>query len=208
VHARYIEFAKRTLPRQLDLEGMRVVVDCANGAAYKVAPETLWELGAEVIPLGVEPIGFKHQPRGGLDLPGRADPQGARAACGRGIRPRRRRRPGAHRGREGPSVDGDQLMAGGRPLLAPRTAGLTQPGIVATVMSNLGLERYLERPRPHLVRTAGGRSRYVLDHMREHGYEERVQESKCGGAHRSSLVNSAERCWRGREKRRRCRRGD
>src|SRR3712207_345216 len=58
VHARYIEFAKRTLPRQLDLEGMRVVVDCANGAAYKVAPETLWELGAEVIAMGVDPDGF------------------------------------------------------------------------------------------------------------------------------------------------------
>src|SRR5919112_6236730 len=58
VHARYIEFAKRTLPRQLDLEGMRVVVDCANGAAYKVAPETLWELGAEVMSIGVDPNGF------------------------------------------------------------------------------------------------------------------------------------------------------
>src|SRR3712207_4230868 len=58
VHARYIEFAKRTLPRRLDLEGMRVVVDCANGAAYKVAPEALWELGAEVIAMGVEPDGF------------------------------------------------------------------------------------------------------------------------------------------------------
>jgi phosphoglucosamine mutase len=58
VHARYIEFAKRTLPRQIDLEGMRVVVDCANGAAYKVAPETLWELGAEVVSIGVEPNGF------------------------------------------------------------------------------------------------------------------------------------------------------
>src|ERR1700712_5379564 len=58
VHARYIEFAKRTLPRALDLEGMRVVVDCANGAAYKVAPETLWELGAEPPPIGVEPDGF------------------------------------------------------------------------------------------------------------------------------------------------------
>ncbi|HYF56175.1 MAG TPA: phosphoglucosamine mutase, partial [Salinarimonas sp.] len=58
VHARYIEFAKRTLPRRVDLADMRVVVDCANGAAYKVAPETLWELGAEVIAIGVEPDGF------------------------------------------------------------------------------------------------------------------------------------------------------
>ncbi|MBV9222294.1 MAG: phosphoglucosamine mutase, partial [Methylobacteriaceae bacterium] len=58
VHARYIEFAKRTLPRQLSLDGLRIVVDCANGAAYKVAPEALWELGAEVFPIGVEPDGF------------------------------------------------------------------------------------------------------------------------------------------------------
>ncbi|MBJ6889274.1 hypothetical protein JG637_19765, partial [Vibrio cholerae] len=55
VHARYIEFAKRTLPRHVTLDGLRVVVDCANGAAYRVAPETLWELGAEVISIGVEP---------------------------------------------------------------------------------------------------------------------------------------------------------
>jgi phosphoglucosamine mutase len=58
VHDRYIEFAKRTLPRNLSLDGLRVVVDCANGAAYKVAPEALWELGAEVIAVGVEPDGF------------------------------------------------------------------------------------------------------------------------------------------------------
>ncbi len=58
VHARYIEFAKRTLPRALTLDGLRVVVDCANGAAYRVAPETLWELGAEVIAIGTEPDGF------------------------------------------------------------------------------------------------------------------------------------------------------
>jgi phosphoglucosamine mutase len=58
VHARYIEFAKRTLPRHLDLNGLRIAIDCANGAAYKVAPEALWELGAEVVTMGVEPDGF------------------------------------------------------------------------------------------------------------------------------------------------------
>ena len=58
MHDRYIEFAKRTLPRDLSLDGLRVVVDCANGAAYRVAPEALWELGAEVIAIGVEPDGF------------------------------------------------------------------------------------------------------------------------------------------------------
>src|SRR5258708_33879494 len=58
VPERYIEFAKRTLPRNLSLEGLRVVIDCANGAAYRVAPDALWELGAEVVPIGVEPDGF------------------------------------------------------------------------------------------------------------------------------------------------------
>ncbi len=60
VHARYIEFAKRTLPRKMSLDGMRIVMDCANGAAYKVAPEALWELGADVVPIGNEPNGYKH----------------------------------------------------------------------------------------------------------------------------------------------------
>jgi phosphoglucosamine mutase len=78
---RYIEFAKRTLPRALDLEGLRIVVDCANGAAYKVAPEALWELGADVIAIGVEPDGFQHQQGMRLDLAGSAGQEGARTAC-------------------------------------------------------------------------------------------------------------------------------
>ena len=78
VHARYIEFAKRTLPRGLTLDGMRVVVDCANGAAYKVAPEALWELGAEVIAIGVEPDGFNINRNVGSTAPAGAGRQGAR----------------------------------------------------------------------------------------------------------------------------------
>src|SRR4249920_3198179 len=70
VHARYIEFAKRTLPRQINLDGLRIVVDCANGAAYKVAPEALWELGAEVVSIGVEPDGFNINRDVGSTAPG------------------------------------------------------------------------------------------------------------------------------------------
>src|SRR5215204_2524877 len=168
VHARYIEFAKRTLPRQLDLEGMRVVVDCANGAAYKVAPETLWELGAEVIAIGVEPDGFNINRDVGSTAPAAltAKVRELRADIGIALDG------DADRvlivDEKGQSVDGDQLMA----VVARswRDDGrLSQPGIVATVMSNLGLERYLDSLGLGLVRTSVG-DRYVLEHMREHGY--------------------------------------
>jgi phosphoglucosamine mutase len=168
VHARYIEFAKRTLPRQLDLEGLRVVVDCANGAAYKVAPETLWELGAEVIAIGVEPDGFNINRDVGSTAP---------EALVRKVRELRADIGIALDGdadrvliidEKGQVVDGDQLMA----VVAKswREDGrLSQPGVVATIMSNLGLERYLGGLGLNLVRTAVG-DRYVLEHMREHGY--------------------------------------
>jgi phosphoglucosamine mutase len=168
VHARYIEFAKRTLPRQIDLEGMRVVVDCANGGGYKVAPETLWELGAEVISIGVEPDGFYINREVGSTAP---------EALIRKVRELRADIGIALDGdadrvlivdEKGHLVDGDQLMA----VVARswRDDGLlSKPGIVATVMSNLGLERYLAGLGLGLVRTAVG-DRYVLEHMREHGY--------------------------------------
>ncbi|MBV9077490.1 MAG: phosphoglucosamine mutase [Methylobacteriaceae bacterium] len=168
VHARYIEFAKRTLPRRLDLDGLRVVVDCANGAAYKVAPETLWELGAEVIAIGVEPDGFNINRDVGSTAP---------AALVAKVRERRADLGIALDGdadrvlivdERGQVVDGDQLMA----VVARswRDDGrLAQPGIVATIMSNLGLERYLGGLGLGLVRTAVG-DRYVLEHMREHGF--------------------------------------
>jgi phosphoglucosamine mutase len=168
VHARYIEFAKRTLPRQLDLEGMRVVVDCANGAAYKVAPETLWELGAEVIAIGVEPDGFNINRDVGSTAP---------EALIRKVRELRADIGIALDGdadrvlvidEKGQMVDGDQLM--GVVARSWREDGrLKQPGVVATIMSNLGLERYLGGLGLQLVRTAVG-DRYVLEHMREHGY--------------------------------------
>jgi phosphoglucosamine mutase len=168
VHARYIEFAKRTLPRQLDLEGMRVVIDCANGAAYKVAPETLWELGAEVFPMGVDPDGFNINREVGSTAP---------EALVRKVRELRADIGIALDGdadrvlvvdEKGHLVDGDQLM--GVVARSWQDDGrLSQPGVVATVMSNLGLERYLGGLGLGLVRTAVG-DRYVLEHMREHGY--------------------------------------
>jgi len=168
VHDRYIEFAKRTLPRNLSLEGLRVVIDCAQGAGYRVAPAALWELGADVIAIGVEPDGFNIN----LDC-GSTAPE---ALC-RKVREMRADIGIALDGdgdrvviadEQGHLIDGDQLLA----VIAEswRDDGLlTKPGIVATVMSNLGLERHLQSLQLSLVRTPVG-DRYVLEHMREHGY--------------------------------------
>jgi phosphoglucosamine mutase len=167
-HARYTEFAKRTLPRQVSLDGMRVVIDCANGAAYKVAPETLWELGAEVISIGVDPDGFNINREVGSTAP---------EALVRKVRELRADVGIALDGdadrvlivdEKGHMVDGDQLMA-----VVARSwmedGRLARAGIVATIMSNLGLERFLQEMGLSLARTAVG-DRYVLEHMREHGY--------------------------------------
>jgi len=165
---RYVEFAKRTLPKTLDLSGLRIVIDSANGAAYKVAPEALWELGAEVISIGDEPDGLNinrdvgstsldtlrkkvHEVRAdiGIALDGDADRVILIDECGE-------------------IVDGDQLMA----VVAASWAEegkLSKPGIVATIMSNLGLERYLGSLGLSLARTKVG-DRYVVEHMRQHGY--------------------------------------
>ena len=168
VHDRYIEFAKRTLPRNLSLEGLRVVIDCAQGAGYRVAPAALWELGADVIAIGVEPDGFNINRECGSTAPD--------ALC-RKVREMRADIGIALDGdgdrvviadEQGHLIDGDQLLA----VIAEswRDDGLlTKPGIVATVMSNLGLERHLQSLQLSLVRTPVG-DRYVLEHMREHGY--------------------------------------
>jgi phosphoglucosamine mutase len=165
---RYIEFAKLTLPRNLSLEGIRIVVDCANGAAYKVAPEALWELGAEVFSIGVEPDGFNINRAVGSTAP---------EALAKKVREMRADIGIALDGdadrvliadETGKIIDGDQVMA----VIAEswKTDGrLAKPGIVATLMSNLGLERYLESIDLSLARTKVG-DRYVLEHMREHGY--------------------------------------
>lgn len=168
VHARYIEFAKRTLPRALSLEGMRVVVDSANGAAYKVAPEALWELGAEVFTIGDDPDGFNINREVGSTAPD---------ALIRKVREMRADIGVALDGdadrvlivdERGHVIDGDQLMA----VVAgswKEDGRLSKPGLVATVMSNLGLERHLRSIGLDLVRTAVG-DRYVLEQMRRLGY--------------------------------------
>jgi phosphoglucosamine mutase len=168
VHDRYIEFAKRTLPRSLDLTGMRIVVDCANGAAYKVAPEALWELGADVVAIGVEPDGFNiNKDCGSTDIAAlTAKVREVRADIGIALDG------DADRilviDERGQLVDGDQLLA----VIAESwkdDGRLAKPGIVATVMSNLGLERHLADAGLELVRTQVG-DRYVLEAMRAGGY--------------------------------------
>src|ERR1700749_772522 len=168
VHDRYIEFAKRTLPKNLSLDGLRVVVDSANGAAYRVAPAALWELGAEVISIGAEPDGFNINKDCGSTEP---------AALAAKVREMRADIGIALDGdadrvvivdERGRVVDGDQLLAviagswkdDGRP---------GRPGAGATVMSNLGLENFWRALGLSMVRTPVG-DRYVLEHMREHGY--------------------------------------
>jgi phosphoglucosamine mutase len=168
VHDRYIEFAKRTLPRTLSLDGIRVVVDCANGAAYRVVPEALWELGADVVPIGVEPDGFNINRDCGSTEPAAlcAKVKEMRADIGIALDGDADRVIIAdERGR---LVDGDQLLA----VIAAsfkEDGRLAKAGVVATVMSNLGLERYLAGIGLSLARTPVG-DRYVLEHMREHGY--------------------------------------
>jgi phosphoglucosamine mutase len=164
---RYIEFVKSSFPKGLRLEGLKIVIDCAHGAAYKVAPTVLWELGAEVIPLGVAPDGFNinhdcgststaamrhavtaHGADLGLALDGDAD----RLLIA---------------DERGELLDGDQLLG----LIAERwqsTGRLKGGAVVATVMSNLGLERYLKKSSLELVRTTVG-DRYVVEEMRRRG---------------------------------------
>ncbi|MBL9062895.1 phosphoglucosamine mutase [Tabrizicola sp.] len=165
---RYQEFVKTSFPNGLRLDGLKVVIDCANGAAYRCAPEVLWELGAEVIPVGVAPNGTNINDRCGSTHTETA----AEAVVAHG----------AHVGisldgdadrimildETGRVADGDQIMA----LLAARWAEdgrLAGGALVATVMSNLGLERFLEGRGLRLERTAVG-DRYVVERMREGGF--------------------------------------
>jgi len=165
---RYIEFAKRTLPRNIRLNDLRIVVDCANGAGYKVAPDALWELGAEVIKIGVDPNGRNINHKCGSTSP--------EALCDK-VREMRADIGIALDGdadrvvivdEKGCLVDGDQIMA----VIAEswhRRGKLSAGGVVATVMSNLGLERYLKSIGLGMVRTPVG-DRYVVEYMRKHGY--------------------------------------
>jgi phosphoglucosamine mutase len=166
--ARYVEIVKATFPRHLSLAGLRVVIDCANGAAYKVAPTALYELGAEVISVGVGPNGFNINEECGSTHP---------QAMTRAVREYRADIGIALDGdadrlvicdEKGQVVDGDQIMA----LVADawaRSGQLKGGGVVATVMSNLGLERFLQGRGLSLERVKVG-DRYVSERMREGGF--------------------------------------
>src|ERR1700689_155998 len=159
---RYIEYAKRTLSRDVSLDGLRIVVDCANGAAYKVAPEALWELGAEVFSIGVKPDGFNINRDVGSTAPQTliAKVREMRADIGIALDGDGDRVIIVDE--RGKLVDGDQLMA----VIAEswRDDGLlAKPGVVATVMSNLALERHLQSLKLSLMRTPVG-DRYVLEY--------------------------------------------
>ena len=164
---RYIEAAKATFPRGQTLDGLRIVVDCANGAGYKVAPTVLWELGATIIEVGVEPDGFNINRGCGSTVPEFLRNQVVLHSADLGI---------ALDGdadrlllvdERGEPVDGDQILA----LIARswrRSGRLQGAGVVATVMSNLGLEQFLAKEGLKLHRTRVG-DRYVVEHMRANG---------------------------------------
>ncbi|MEN9410413.1 MAG: hypothetical protein RL216_2387 [Pseudomonadota bacterium] len=165
---RYQEFVKTTVPAGVRLDGLKVVIDCANGAAYKAAPEVLWELGAEVVPVGVSPNGTNINDRCGSTHTQTA----AEAVVAHGADVGICLDGDADRvmilDSQGKVADGDQIMA----LMATRWAedGRLRGGaLVATVMSNLGLERHLQGRGLRLERTAVG-DRYVVERMREKGF--------------------------------------
>ena len=164
---RYIHFAKSTFPEQLRLDGLKIVIDCANGAAYHVAPEALWELGADVVALGVTPNGVNINDGCGSTHPEalRAKVIEEKADIGLALDGDADRLMVIDE--KGRLVDGDQLMA----LIAlqrQRRGQLKGGAVVATVMSNLGLERRLAEKKLGLIRTQVG-DRYVLETMRDKG---------------------------------------
>ena len=164
---RYIEFVKGSFPKGLTLDGLKIVVDCAHGAAYKVAPLVLRELGAEVIAIGVEPNGFNINLECGSTAPKAMQDAVKKYKADLGIALDGDADRVVMADETGALLDGDQLMA----LMASvwlRTGRLKGGAIVATVMSNLGLERYLEDLGIGLVRTGVG-DRYVVEKMRELG---------------------------------------
>ncbi len=164
---RYVHFAKSTFPDRLRLDGLKVVVDCANGAAYQVAPDALWELGADVIPLGVSPDGININDACGSTHPDllRETVVASGADIGLALDGDADRLIVVDE--KGRAIDGDQLMA----LVATgcaRRGALKGGAVVATIMSNLGLEQRLAKDKIGLKRTAVG-DRYVLEEMRASG---------------------------------------
>jgi len=164
---RYIEFAKNTFPRGLTLDGLKIVLDCAHGAAYRVAPTVLTELGATVIPIGVNPDGFNINADCGSTSPDKLTSEVVAQGADIGIALDGDADRVLISDEYGKVLDGDQVMA----LVANywhRRGRLRGNGVVATVMSNLGFERYLVGLGLALHRTAVG-DRYVVDHMRAKG---------------------------------------
>jgi phosphoglucosamine mutase len=175
---RYVHHAKATFPDRLRLDGLKVAVDCANGAAYHVAPDALWELGAEVIPIGVKPDGLNINDGCGSTHPRALQETVVASGADIGL---------ALDGdadrlvlvdEKGTLVDGDQMMA----LIADDylKRDCLKGAVVATVMSNLGLERRLEQLGIEMLRTKVG-DRYVLDEMRKRG-------SNLGGEQSGHLI--------------------
>ncbi|MFT3811436.1 MAG: phosphoglucosamine mutase [Micropepsaceae bacterium] len=165
--ARYIEFAKRSFPRHLRLDGLRIVIDCANGAAYKVAPSVLWELGAEVISIGVSPDGFNINDEVGSTAPAALQEKVREARADIGIALDGDADRVVIVDEKGRIVDGDQILG----LIGKRWKAdgrLKGGGLVATIMSNLGLERALAAEGVELVR-AGVGDRYVMEQMKARG---------------------------------------
>jgi phosphoglucosamine mutase len=165
---RYIHFAKSTFPEDLRLDGLKIVVDCANGAAYQVAPSALWELGAQVVAIGVEPNGKNINDQVGSTAPLTLCETVVAAGADLGIALDGDADRLIVADEQGEVVDGDQLMAAIAGGWA-RQGRLRGGGLVATVMSNLGLERHLAAQGLDLVRTAVG-DRHVLERMRGSGY--------------------------------------
>jgi phosphoglucosamine mutase len=166
--ARYIEFAKRTFPKHLQLDGLRIVVDCANGAAYKVAPAVLWELGADIFTVGVDPDGLNINLDTGSTAPQAMVDKVRETRADFGIALDGDADRVVMCDEKGHIIDGDQILA----LIASswaETGRLQGGGVVGTVMSNIGLERYLGGRNLKLVRSPVG-DRYVIEHMREGGF--------------------------------------
>ncbi|MBS0469732.1 MAG: phosphoglucosamine mutase [Proteobacteria bacterium] len=166
--ARYIEFVKRTFPADLTLEGMRIVIDCANGAAYKVAPAILWELGAEIVTMGVAPDGFNINSDCGSTVPEMMADKVREVRADFGIALDGDADRVVMSDERGRIIDGDQVLA----LLGDswqKRGRLKGGGVVGTVMSNAGLERYLKGLDLKLARAAVG-DRYVIEQMQKGGF--------------------------------------
>ncbi|HQY74124.1 MAG TPA: phosphoglucosamine mutase [Aestuariivirga sp.] len=166
--ARYIEFAKRTYPRDSNLDGLRIVIDTAHGASYRTAPTALWELGAEIIRIGDAPNGFNINEKCGSTAPQLMCEKVRETRADIGIALDGDADRVMISDEQGQVIDGDQLMALVTKSLHER-GQLQGGGLVATVMSNLGLERFLSARGLSLARTKVG-DRYVVEHMRAHGF--------------------------------------